>query len=122
MNDLELDPVTGDLLITNGDFSLLNSEAKVARQSLVINLLFFRGEWFLDLDYGLPYFQRILKKGTNKPIIDSIIRKAILDSYNIASIVTFTSEIQDKTTYKLTKFVGTTTDGEIISITNQVLI
>lgn len=120
MNDLELDVNEHDLLITNGDLSLLNSDAKVSRQRLHINLLFFRGEWFLDLDYGVPYFQTILKKGATKTLVDNIIRQVIRDSYKIENIIRFESELQDST-YTVSIFEALTTDGEIVSITNQTL-
>ena len=66
MNDLELNVQTHDLVIANGTVNLLNTEPKVARQALNINLLLFRGEWFLDLDAGIPYFQEIFQKGFPK--------------------------------------------------------
>ena len=121
MNDLALDLVNNDLVIENGDLQLLNSEAAVARQTLSINLQFYQGEWFLDLDYGVPYFQTIIRKGVSKILVDSIIRNVILTSYRISTIESFESEIIDKETYVISNFVGTTTDGEIVSLTNQTL-
>lgn len=120
MNDLELDLSSHDLVIENGDLKLLNKEERVAQQTLKINLLFFRGEWFLNVEYGVPYFQSIFKKTANKSLVDSIIRGVILKSYNIASINTFESEIRDGT-YSVTEMEATTFDGEIVSITNQII-
>ena len=121
MNDIKVDLNTHDLVIEDGDLILLNSEAEVSRQTLKINLLFFQGEWFLDLDYGIPYIQRILTKGATKQIIDTIIKNAIRRSYQIQSIETFTSEIKGEE-YIVSQFTGVTVDGSIVSITNQVLI
>lgn len=120
MNDLELDVTSHDLRIENGDIFLLNSEAKLARQRVAINLLFFREEWFLNLDYGVPYFQTILKKGATKLLVDNIIKQTIRDSYRISDIISFNSIIEDES-YIVTLFEATTTDGEVVSITNQVL-
>ena len=121
MNDLELDEITHDLVIENGDLKLLNSEAQVSKQSLKINLLFFKGEWFLDLEYGIPYFQSILKKRTTKNVADALIKLAIRNSYRIESVEEFESEITNSQ-YIISKFVARTTDGEIISITNLKII
>lgn len=120
MNDLELDNESHDLVIENGDLNLLNNEAKVARQTLTINLLFFRGEWFLDLEYGVPYFQSILTKGVSKNVVDSILRAKILESYRIDNITTFKSAVRDEG-YYIDLLVATTQDGEIISVTNQLI-
>lgn len=118
MNDLELDLESHDLVISNGDLKLLNDEGRVAQQTLKINLLFFRGEWFLDLDYGVPYLQTIFKKTTNKTMVDSIMRGTIINSYNIQSIETFRSEVVDDK-YYIRELVATTSGGQIASITNQ---
>lgn len=55
--DLELDPDTGDLVIDE-DVHLTTGIDSVVQDAL-INLRLFRGEWFLDLDEGVPYFERI---------------------------------------------------------------
>ena len=121
MNDLKLDTTTHDLVINSrGDLELLNSEESVARQTLVINLLTYKGEWFLDLEYGVPYLQTILKKGTSKKLVDNIIKETIRNSYNIRSISKFESSV-DNQTYKVNIFEGLTNSGEIVSITNQIL-
>lgn len=121
MNDLELGVESHDLIIKDGDLSLLNEEAKVARQTLKLNLLFFKGEWFLDLEYGVPYFQSILKKGVSKGLVDSIFRKKITESYNIVEIIDFRTSLSNSS-YTLDLFTATTPSGEIVSISNQVLI
>lgn len=121
MNDLELGLESHDLVIENGDLRLLNGESKVARQTLKLNLLFFQGEWFLDLEYGVPYFQSILSKGASKELVDSIIKQKILESYRIQSIQTFRSSITNNTRYTVDLVTATTTSGEIVSITNQIL-
>ncbi len=55
--DLLLGP-DGDLVITT-DFEWVRGIEAVA-QSCRIALMMFAGEWFLDLDAGIPYWQSIL--------------------------------------------------------------
>lgn len=121
MNDFELDVNTNDLVVQDGTINLLNREDKVARQSLVINLLTYQGEWFLDLTEGIPYFQQILIKGVTQSFVDSIIKQAIRISPFITSIVSFRSEMTSDS-YIVKEFTGTTTNGQIVSITNQTLV
>lgn len=119
MNDLRLGLESHDLVINErGDLELLNEDSRVAQQTLKINLLFFKEEWFLNVDYGIPYLQTIFSKGANKLLIDSIIQNATLNSYNISSIETFESIIQNEE-YHVTRLVAYTNEGSIVSITNQ---
>lgn len=120
MNDLELDLTNSDLVINKlGDLQLLNTEEKVARQTAQINLLTFRGEWFLDLDLGVPYFQRILRRGATKELVDSILQDVVNNSYNIQRITKWRSSLDKVTnTYNLEIFEGVVDSGEIVSITN----
>ena len=117
MNDLKLDEVSHDLVITNSDLSLLNNEAQVSKQTLKINLLTYQGEWFTDTTLGLPYLQEIFKKGTGKKYIDTLYQTTILGSYNIDSIIDFQSTLDFERKYTLS-FSAYTTDGEIISFNN----
>lgn len=121
MNDLELDETSHDLVIQDGTFNLLNEEQRVARQTLTINLLFFQGEWFLDLGIGIPYFGSILAKGASKSFVDSIMRDAISNSYQIRAILSFRSTLTPDS-YTIDLFEAETVAGEIVSITNQVII
>ncbi len=120
MNDLELDLTNSDLVINKlGDLQLLNTEEKVARQTAQINLLTFRGEWFLDLDLGVPYFQRILRRGATKELVDSILQDVVNNSYNIQRITKWRSSLDKVTnTYNLELFEGLVDSGKIVSITN----
>lgn len=121
MNDLLLDDATHDLTISNGDFQLLNNEAKVAKQTLKINLLHCKGEWFLDNTYGVPYFQEILGKVGSTKLPDAILINKIRESYNISSINSFESSLSSDRTYTIDSMTATTEDGEVISLTNTAL-
>lgn len=54
--DLLLNVVTGDLVITT-DLSLSSGFPAVV-QSARIAMATFAGEWFMNLDAGVPYFER----------------------------------------------------------------
>jgi len=56
--DIALDPTTpGKIVFVNGDIRLANGLSGVA-QLCRIAVSMVRGEWFLDLARGIPYFQR----------------------------------------------------------------
>ena len=99
--DLKLDTDTGDLVLVNRDLVLI-SGADLVRQRLSIALQLFRGEWFLDAEAGVPWFQDILKKGVPPGRVDEILRKAILGVTDVNRIVTYTPAVIDKVTRVIT--------------------
>ena len=54
--DLQLDPATGDLAV-GGGLALSRGLAGVV-QAARIGMQLIAGEWFLDLDLGVPWFER----------------------------------------------------------------
>lgn len=56
--DLLLDE-NNDLVIENGDLVLVRGMDAVVQQCRIV-LQMFQGEWFLNLDAGIPYFDNIL--------------------------------------------------------------
>ena len=77
---------TNDILLTNGQMSLLTAADEFA-QVLRTRLQFFEGEWFLDTRLGVPYFQYILVKNPDLRIIERIFRAVIFSIPNAAQVL-----------------------------------
>lgn len=60
MIDLKLD-TTGDLDLRRNDLSWVDGAERV-HQQLQIKLKLWKGEWFLNTEFGTPYLQQILGK------------------------------------------------------------
>lgn len=90
--DIALDTTTNDLVLLASDLTTVSGTALVA-QRLKIILQLFKGEWFLDADAGIPWFQEILEKGVDPTVVDAILRKAILGTTDVNRILTYTSSI-----------------------------
>ena len=56
------------------------------RQQVMLRLGFFRGEWFLDEETGLPWYEEILVKNPNMIRIRDIFRTAILSVPGIRAV------------------------------------
>lgn len=111
MSDLKLG-ADGDLEIKNGDLQLTKSDDAV-RQHLQQRLRTFLGEWFLDLDVGVPYFQDILVKNPNINQIDGILKQKILTTPGVVELLSFTMDF-DQTVRSLSiEFEYTSYSGEI---------
>lgn len=113
MSDLKLNK-SGDLDITDGDFSLITDKDEFIAQSLSIRLATVKGEWYLDITQGIPYLKEILRKGVPKSFVDDVFRNAIKNTVGVNSIVKFESSIVYNT-YKLS-FQFTTESGELSSL------
>jgi hypothetical protein len=84
MSDLALDD-THDLKISAFDLVLLDG-AESVRQQLLIKLKLWRGEWFLDTEFGTPYLQSILGKQLTLSGAIAALRQSILEVSGVRSI------------------------------------
>jgi len=88
MSDLYLDTGTGDLSVSAaGVIRLTDGTLETVAQRLKIKLRTFLGEWFLDTQVGLPYYQSILgQKNPDLAPIRSIFRSALLADPDVDSV------------------------------------
>lgn len=88
MNDLELDPNTGDLKISNQGAGIVMGAARV-RQNLEVKLRLWAGEWFLDTEFGTPYLDGVLGKQVSLNASIASIKKSILEVADVDRITDF---------------------------------
>lgn len=114
--DLELDPDTGDLLLSSGDLTLVR-DVPAIRQEAELRMKFFLGEWFLDTTAGLPYFQNILVKAPNLNAIKSVLSDEIAAVVGVKSLTSLNLNY-DRVARTLSVTWSATTDvGELIQST-----
>lgn len=70
---------TNDLVIENGDMVLVDHEQAIG-QAIRDRLSTFRGEWFLDTQFGPDYRDEILVKNPPLELVTSILKDEILKS------------------------------------------
>lgn len=110
MADIKLDS-DGDIFLNINDLELTSGlEAKA--QHLAQRLNTFLGEWFLDLRVGVAYFQQILIKNPNSAIVDSVLKKEILNTPGILELTSFDLDIATNRELTLS-FRAITEEGEI---------
>lgn len=89
----------GDAVFINGPLSsagVTQDPAEVVAQRLRIRLSTYLGEWFLDVGYGVPYYQRILAKKTTKVAVDRIFQQQILSERGVRELVSFSSTFENR--------------------------
>ena len=97
--DFKLDYQTGDIIWKNGPLTktdVTQPFTENVQQRLFIMLRTFMGEWFMDTEHGIPYFQRILGRKTPKATVDRIFQEKILAEQGVAEIVSFTSSLVNR--------------------------
>lgn len=120
--DILLDPNSHDVVFVNGAAPVTRSQQDVVAQRLKITLQTFLGEWFLNLDTGLPYFQQILTKIRNKSTVDAIFQQAILADPGVIEMIQYSSTLTASSRGFDLSFAVRVTDGSIVPIDFTLLV
>ena len=84
------------LAIQNGDFVLTTDNTAVA-QRVKRMLLLFKGEYWLNLDLGVPYYEGILGKKNSLETVQSLFINAIKSVAGVKEVLSFDLSFDDKT-------------------------
>ena len=118
--DLLVNEDTNDMVFINGACPTTTDKRSVVSQRLKISLQTFSGEWFMDTDVGIPYFQRVFGKHRSSADVDRIFQEAILLDPDVLELLTFYSEFDGaRRGYALT-FKVRTVDGSTARISISV--
>lgn len=85
-------------------------------QRLKIRLLTFQEEYFMDVTYGVPWFQRVLGKKTSKAAVDLLFQQQILLETGVKEITSFSSTLVNRN-YSMTFRVKVVSGEETPPIT-----
>lgn len=100
-----------DIEIVNGDLAMVD-EPQASGQRIRHRLLTFRGEWFLDLGFGVPYRENILVRNPRLDVIGAIFRSEILKSA-AGEFTDFSASIDNQTRRLTLSFSLQTTQGNV---------
>ena len=122
--DLLLDLTTGDAVfvngaasgITNGTTPVVSEAGANVAQRLYIMLRTFMGEWYLNTEHGVPYFQSILGKKNTKQAIDLIFQQKILAEEGVQEILEFSSTLNVDRVYSMSFKVKA--NNLVVTLTN----
>lgn len=88
--DLKLG-INNDLVLSDGDLTLTTTKTEIAAQTLGITLKTYRGEWFLNSQFGVPYLQEIVGVAKKKEVVDRIFLAEIANNIYVDNINSYTS-------------------------------
>lgn len=93
MTPTDLNPDVGDMMLdAEGQEVIIDDMALETAQDLFVGYQFFRGEWFLDLSEGMPYYEEILAKGASDRVIRAILAQPVRDHPNVDQLLKFSYE------------------------------
>ena len=64
-------------------------DAEAVAQNVRTRLLFVLGEWFLDLEEGVPYLQSIFTKPEQLSVVESVLKSRILETEDVTELNEF---------------------------------
>ena len=126
--DIYLDPLTGDIDLTNNTMRLTETIPESSRQQVLIDLSTFKGEWYANILAGIPYlvndYNPVQLLGTaDKVTFDIEIKGSILSRENIASLASYESIFNKQERTLTVSFEAITNTGEEVVVEGlQILI
>ncbi len=102
--DLYLSAETGDVTITDS-----------VVQSIIIHLKWFLGEWRMNPDYGMPYYEDVFVKNPNTTLIKSKVRKELLSIEEVSSVEGVEVSVNNATRRASITFSVTLKDGSDVT-------
>lgn len=117
MKDFQLTENENDLELINKDFYITTEFSRYVSQKLRIRLSMFKGEWYLNINKGLPYFESIWIKNPNVSYIEDLFKIEITTCPGIEELLSFNLTIEKSTRELFVDFTAKLENGEIISET-----
>jgi hypothetical protein len=97
------------------------SEVGQVAQHIEIRLKMIYGEWFLNTQLGVPWFEQVFVKNPDLSAIDIIIKSVISETPEVTGIVKYSSSINRALRKLIISFEATTIYNENVSFENMEL-
>lgn len=115
MKNLYQDPVTNDLTLTAFNLQMTGDTAEWLTAKIQNRLRFFQGEWFLNREVGIPYFQKVFKKETDINEVNALFVTQITGTPGVAELLAFSSSFDGTTRRYSVSFSVRATDGQTVA-------
>lgn len=113
-----LDPETHDYVLnTDGKVQRTSDLTNIVVQRIKVALQVFMGEWFLNRDQGVPFFQEILKANPDISQVRNLLFSEVSRVQDVDEILEFNISFDSTTRIFGTTFKVRASDGTIIQET-----
>lgn len=110
-----LDPESHDLSLDAGGRLEYVEGDEATAQEIKTRLLFFKGENFLDLREGVPYYTEILIKGVDLGRVRALIRSVIASVPGVVDVPVIEVELDRVTRVATVRWEARNATGRIVS-------
>lgn len=117
MRDFQLIENDNDLELIDKDFKITTDLSRYVSQKLRIRLSFFLGEWYLNINKGIPYFESVFVKNPNISFIEDLIIFEITTCPGVEELLELNLTVEKSTRELIIDFKARLENGEIISET-----
>ena len=90
------DPVTGDRIFGGSQAAFFQNDPVGVAQVVQTRLALWLGQWFLNVDDGMPWLTKVLGKYTAS-VRDATIRDRILSTPGVIGIASYASQFDPQT-------------------------
>jgi hypothetical protein len=112
-----INPTPGDLALSpEGRMFTRDTLADVVDQRLRTKANFRKGEWFLNTEAGLPYFEHILDKPTEQ-VLRSIFGQMVRNTEGVAELTVMTVALDRRARRATINFEAKLDDGTVYKTT-----
>ncbi len=120
MRQIKLDG-DNDLDLTRGKLNIVEDDEAIA-QKLRVGLRIFLGEFFADLEVGVPYYEKILVKNPQLGLIQQVFKKAILSCEGVTGVESMTAQFFSDTRKLVITFFARMQSGRLVPVKDSFII
>ena len=111
--NLYLDAGTNDLVVYEGQLVMTANKEEELSQKIQNRLLWYRGEWYLNIDGGFPWFENVSVKNPDIRNIRALLAKFILSVAGVEKIISLDLDYQSSARELKVDFVVLSGDTEV---------
>lgn len=110
--DLKMSSTSFDILVEGSDLQIVEGKDATV-QYLKQVLAAFKGEWFLNTEFGIDYYGKVLIKNPDPNVLESEFKLAILDVPGVRNLIEFQLLVDPATREYEIDFTVDTDEGTI---------
>ena len=95
--DIRTNVEDGKIMFQNGQIFTTLSKQESLRQRLDIRIKTQKGTWFLNISYGIDWFNDVFSDTSTKSSVDALIQAEILKEDLVVDIIEFRSSVDNIT-------------------------
>lgn len=91
--DLFLDQSTKDLVLSGGDFKMIDNQIDLLSQRFFVRFKTFQRELFWNTSFGIDYINEVFGIARPKTTVDTLFKNEILSETMVSQIISFSSQV-----------------------------